>query len=66
VVSRQRRLPAGVDGFRLGGRHGELVERLDLAAELGVSVRELPTEALAELHSELAARDGDESAGWSA
>jgi len=39
-----------VDGFRLGGR-GELADRLAVAAELGVSVRDLPAGAVAELRA---------------
>jgi hypothetical protein len=49
-IATQRQLPAGVDGFRLGGR-GELADRLAAAAELGVSVRDLPTGAVAELRA---------------
>jgi len=50
-IAAQRQLPAGVDGFRLGGRDGELADRLAVAAELGVSVRDLPAGAVAELRA---------------
>lgn len=55
-------VPAGVDGYRLGRRGGELAERLAVAADLGVSVRDVPAAVVAELRA-LAAQGSSEVTG---